>query len=126
MKNTLRINFTNNTIIMDRTFAKNCENTNSEEYAHLQAVRKDYPSFAVVLREIKKNSNKATYKGLNYEFMEFYILNHGSEEEIEKNLRDYRELRLIAKCHQNGHGYASIKSWFLKVFPEIEEFSIAA
>ena len=59
-------------------------------------------------------------------FMEEYILNHGSEAEIAKNLNDYRELRWIAKCHQNGHGYANIKSWFLETYPEITEFSIAA
>ena len=126
MKNTLRVDFNNKTIIMDRTFAKNCENTESREYAHLQTVRKDYPDFCVTLRKIKRNPNKETYKGLSYAFMQEYILHHGSEAEIAKNLNDYRELRWIAKCHQNGHGYANIKSWFLETYPEITEFSIAA
>ena len=36
MKNVLKLNHTNCTIVMDRTFAKRSENTRSEEYAHLQ------------------------------------------------------------------------------------------
>lgn len=44
MKNTLKIDFENSRIVMDRTFAKNVQNTNSEEYRHLQQVRKDYPT----------------------------------------------------------------------------------
>ena len=35
MKNTLKIDFENSRIVMDRTFAKNVQNTNSEEYRPL-------------------------------------------------------------------------------------------
>ena len=41
MKNTLKINHATKVITMDRTFAKNAENTMSDEYAHLQNVRRD-------------------------------------------------------------------------------------
>ena len=74
MKNTLRVNHADRTIIMDRTFAKYAENTMSNEYAHLQQVRRDYPNYTVMLRQIKRNSNKKTYNGLTYEFMEDYAL----------------------------------------------------
>jgi len=47
MKNTLRLDHHNRTIIMDRTFAKYAANTMSTEYAHLQAVRQDYPNYTV-------------------------------------------------------------------------------
>ena len=58
MKNTLKINHEKGTITMDRTFAKKAENTMSAEYAHLQNVRRDYPTYTVIRREIKKNPNK--------------------------------------------------------------------
>ena len=58
MTNTLKINYTNHTIVMDRTFAKLAQDTRSEEYARLQAVRRDYPTFTVVQRTIRKNENK--------------------------------------------------------------------
>lgn len=62
MKNTLKINHAERTITMDRTFAKNAENTMSAEYSHLQSVRRDYPTYTVVRRQIKKNPNKECYK----------------------------------------------------------------
>ena len=43
MKNTLRLNHAERTIVMDKTFAKFAVNTMSAEYAHLQQVRQDYP-----------------------------------------------------------------------------------
>lgn len=61
MKNTLRIDHDARTIVMDRTFAKYAENTMSDEYAHLQRVRKDYPNYDVVQRTIRRNANKKTY-----------------------------------------------------------------
>lgn len=61
MKNTLRIDHTDKVIIMDRTFAKNAENTRSEEYRHLQAVRQDYPEYGVVRKQIKKAEHKESH-----------------------------------------------------------------
>ena len=63
MKNTLRVDHKNGTIIMDRTFAKLSQNTMSNEYAHLQNVRRDYPTYTVVRHTIKKNTSKETYNG---------------------------------------------------------------
>ena len=39
MKNTLRLNHAERTIVMDKTFAKFAANTMSPEYAHLQQER---------------------------------------------------------------------------------------
>ena len=122
MKNTLRIDFTNKRIVMDRTFAKNCKDTMSEEYAHLQTVRKDYPNYEVMTRTIKRNPYKETYKGLTYAYMEDYILNHGTEAEVAEALKEYREKRLISKCHGRGFRYPTIKKWFLEKYPEIDDF----
>lgn len=69
MKNVLKLNHENCTIVMDRTFAKRSENTRSEEYTHLQQVRQDYPTYTVVRRQIKTNPKKENYKGLTYEYI---------------------------------------------------------
>ncbi len=126
MKNTLKINFEEKKIVMDRTFAKNCENTSSDEYAQLQAVRRDYPDFTVVRKEIKRNSSKETYKGLTYEYMEDYILRHESEENALAVITEFNELRTISRCHKQGLRYPTIKKWFLEKYPEIEDFAIAS
>lgn len=126
MKNTLKIDFANKTIVMDKTFAKRVEDTRSEEYLHLQTVRKDYPNYAVIARTIKRNPNKETYKGLTYEYMENYILSHGNDAEVQEALAEYRSLREIARCHGKGKGYPVIKQWFLNRYNEVEEFGQAA
>lgn len=123
MKNTLKINHENKTIVMDRTFAKFAENTSSDEYAHLQQVRRDYPDYTVSLRTIKRNSEKETYKGLTYEYMEEYILNHESEENALAIIKEFHELRTISKCHKQGLRYPTIKRWFLEKYPEIVDFT---
>ena len=81
MKNALMINFEKNQIVMTRLFAKKCTDTSSEEYAHLQSVRRDYPTFTVVTRQIKKNDGKKVYKGLTYAYMRDYIILHTTPEE---------------------------------------------
>ena len=119
MKNTLIVNHTNRTIVMDRTFAKFAANTRTEEYAHLQQVRLDYPKYKVVQRHIKTNDDKNTYKGLTYKYMEDYMLTHGDTETRLANLNEYNELRVISECHSKAYRYPYIKSWFLNKFPEI-------
>ena len=70
MKNTLRLNHDTRTIVMDKTFAKFAENTMSEEYAHLQRVRMDYPTYTVERRRITRNAAKECYRGLTYTYMD--------------------------------------------------------
>ena len=57
MTNTLKLNHENRTIVMDRTFAKYAEDTRSKEYAHLQQVRWDYPTYQVIQRHIKRKED---------------------------------------------------------------------
>ena len=124
MKNTLKLDHKAGVIIMDRTFAKKSENTRSEEYAHLQSVRRDYPSYEVVRREIRKNPNKECYKGLTYEYMESYIATHEEGESKIAVLKEFSEMRLISECHSRAHRYPVIKQWFLNKYSEIANFGM--
>ena len=120
MKNTLRLNHTERTIVMDKTFAKFAANTMSSEYAHLQQVRQDYPTYSIVQRHIRKNTKQEHYHGLTYRYMEDYITTHGSAEDR----RIYDEMKLISECHSKSFRYPVIKSWFLERFPEIKTFGV--
>lgn len=124
MKNRLWIDFNKNKIFMDRTFAARCKDTRSDEYAHLQRVRQDYPEFAVQRHEIKKNSSKETYAGLTYGYMEHYIFTHEEADTRAAVLAEYNELRLISECHKRSRRYPVIKKWFLGKYPQIAEFGI--
>ena len=95
MKNALFIDFANDKIVMTTTFAKKCQNTASAEYAQLQSVRRDYPTFAVTTRKIKSNPNKETYAGLTYEYMRNYIITHASDETREKEVAEFDESRTL-------------------------------
>lgn len=125
MKNYCRIDHENRQIIMDRTFAKNSENTRSEEYAHLQEVRRDYPTYQVIRRTIKKSANKKTYKGLTYDYMRNYILTCGApNRERYAILAEFDKLLLISQCQSKSLRYPVIKHWFFEKFPEIENFGV--
>jgi len=124
MKNTLKLDHSKRTIVMDRTFAKYAANTMSQEYAHLQTVRQDYPEYQVVQRKIKRSKTKECYRGLNYEYMEDYIKTHGSKEECAKNLAEFKEQKLISLCHSTSRRYPTIKKWFLAKYPEVMEFGM--
>ena len=122
MKNTLKIDFTKEQIIMDRTFAQKVTDTSSAEYRHLQEVRRDYPDYKVVLRKIKKNPNKETYKGLTYEYMRNYILTQEDDEKVLEVLAEFSEMKQISRCHSQAKRYPVIKNWFLEKYPEIKNF----
>lgn len=118
MKNTLFVDFANSKIVMDRTYAINVRNTNSHEYAHLQEVRRDYPTFTVTTRQIKKNPNKDSYKGLTYEYMHDYIITYGTDDDLE----EFEHKILVSKCHSQAFRYPVIKKWFLDKFPDVKDF----
>ena len=119
MKNTLKINHENRTLVMDRTFAKAASFVGSNEYNLLQDARRDYPSYQVTLRSIKKKEDKESYRGLTYQYMENYIATHANAASI---MEEYKELRLQAKCHSIR--YANIKKWFLAMYPEVAQFGV--
>ena len=120
MKNTLRLDHANGLIIMDRTFAKNAENTRSDEYRHLQSVRQDYPTYTVIRKQIKKPAHKESYKGLTYDYMRTYITNHEPEATRQTMSDELEHMIEISKCHSIR--YATIKKWFLAKYPDIAGF----
>ena len=121
MKNTLRFDHDARCIVMDRTFYKNSSNIRFEEYNMLQRARQDYPTYTPVIKRIKRNPNKETYKGLTYAYMERYIESHDNADEI---MAEYKEKRLISECHGKARRYPAIKKWFLKQYPEVEKFGM--
>jgi len=125
MKNTLKINHENKAIVMDRTFAKFAEDTRSEEYAHLQQVRKDYPTYKVSLRKIKSSPNKERYAGLTYDYMRKYIMRYVKDmtERVE-TLHELEDMIFISECHSKSKRYPTIKKWFLETFPKVKEFGL--
>lgn len=124
MKPIIRVNHKEEKIELNKEYFRRIQNPRSEEYETLQMVRKDYPRYEVCLYKIKRNANKKTYKGLNYEYMETYILTHEPKETKKDVLDEFYNMRQIAECHKASYGYAVIKKWFLAKYPEIAEFGV--
>jgi len=119
MKNCLKLDHEHDLIIMDRTFEQKSLNTMSAEYAHLQSVRRDYPTYTVIRRQIKKNPRKECYKGLTYAYMRTYIQKNDPAAEAELD-----EQLFISECHSSGRRYPTIKKWFLDKYPAVMEFGM--
>jgi hypothetical protein len=107
--------------MISKTFAKASMIIDSEEYKTLLSVKSAYAEYSIIQREIRKNPQKESYRGLTYAYMEHYILTHDKSGEM---MKVYEELRLRALCHSIR--YAHIKKWFLEVYPEIDDFSTKA
>ena len=119
MKNILKVDSVNKLLVMDRTFAKASEIVGSEEYIMLQNARRDYPTYTVKRKQIKRNANKECYRGLTYKYIESYIESHA---DAAARRLEYDELRLLAECHSIR--YPTIKAWFLAAYPEVAQFGM--
>lgn len=97
----------------------------TDEYKMLQEVRRDYPGYKVVVAVAKTSkSNKPSFKGLTYEYMETYISKH--DDENNTIMEEYMILRGISDeadevCAESC-SYFEIKTWFLNRYPAIAEF----
>lgn len=120
----IRIDLKNDRIVITKKFAKLASRYGSKEYKQLRNARNDYPDFEVVMREIKKNPDKESYKGLTYAYMKDYIRTHEPRETRRKKSDELEELILISQCHSKAFRYPAIKKWFLEQYPEIEEFGM--
>ena len=121
-KSKLKVIYAEGVIELNTTFAKMMQNPLSDEYAMLQKVRTDNPTFTVRRRQIKTNPKKDTYKGLTYEWMRNHIATHEPEEVVEEKLKNFDEMVYIFKCHRGSLRYPTIKKWFLKEYPDVAKF----
>ena len=118
MKGTVRIDHLNKNIYVSSAFAKASMRITTEEYKTLLTIKASHPDYTIIKREIKKNPQKESYRGLTYEYMENYIQTHDKGGTV---MEQYRELILRTKCHSIR--YAHVKKWFLELYPEIDDFT---
>lgn len=88
----LKVNHQTRTIEMNKTFADKASRFGSDEYDALMLAREQNPGYTMkfITRKTTK-SDKPSYKGLTYEYMEKYILAHDDEEQTIMN--EYMALR---------------------------------
>ena len=73
------INYAAHTITLTKKEMTAASRFGSDEYKELQTARRDYPGFTVTTAIRKVNTQRETYKGLTYAYMEKYIAAHDDE-----------------------------------------------
>ena len=120
------IDYIENSIIVTKSFLKEAGIIGSTEYTELTQLRKDFPDFTVVQREINRKQNKKAYGKLNYKKMAEFIETQ-EEENAPAVLAEFEKVQQLSKVH-NGP-YAFVKTWFLNrykdVFQQEEEPGLA-
>ena len=110
-------------ILISSAFAKKCFIPGTTEYKKLAAVRVDYPDFGIVKRAFKTNAKQDHFKGLNYDYMRYYIRKvEGENAPALKILEDKID---ISKAHSTGKRYPIVKAWFLERYPEVATFGLS-
>ena len=120
MKN-CNINYINNTIELTKKFAKAAGVLNSPEYNELLAIRRDYPTLPIVIREIKRKAGKKTYKNLTIAKMREYIVDwEGKDSEA---VKQFDKVDALSKVQAGPYAY--VKKWFLDHYTDkLEEFTV--
>ena len=120
------IDYIENSIIVTKSFLKEAGIIGSTEYTELTQLRKDFPDFTVVQREINRKQGKKAYGKLNYKKMAEFIETQ-EEENAPAVLAEFEKVQQLSKVH-NGP-YAFVKTWFLNrykdVFQQEEEPELA-
>lgn len=120
----ISINAKNRTIELTKTFATASSKFGTPEYDQLQQARSHYPNFKVVTIARKApKTDKPTFKGLTYAYMEKYIMGHDDENQTIMN--EYLALRGKSDADENlvdSFNYQEMKDWFLDKFPAFNEY----
>ena len=123
---TIQINHKNNTIEMTKKFYTESCKYGTDEYKTLQEVRRDYPGYTPVVAKSKKGGNDTldVFRGLNFEYMELYIMKHDDDEK--SIMADFKMMRAeddeSKAIGAKSESYLTILNWFLDKFPEVRKY----
>lgn len=113
-----KIDYASKTITLSKSFyEKACNIKNKTEFNEMKTLRTEFPDFTFIVKQIKKNKDKKTYKNLTYENMEAYI--KAVEENSDIVLEELKKVKAKA-CIQTSP-YTFVKRWFLKQYPDYME-----
>ncbi len=120
----MTINYVAHTISLTKSEMTAARRFGSDAYKALQEVRRDYPGFTVTTITRKVNTQRETYKGLTYAYMEKYIKAHDdAEETIWAEYMMYRGTPIDpADELPVPYTYKQMKVWFLGKYEEIAKF----
>ncbi len=121
MTNAVKVNHINNTITVTKSFMKKAENFGSAEYKQMIEIKSDpvLSAYKIVVRNIKKNPEKESYRNLTYANMEAYISTLNLKTIF---MAEYEVARKRSKIQKSPYKY--MVKWFVETFPNYKEAAI--
>ena len=116
----MKVNMFERTIVLTKKEMTAASRYGSEAYKELQSARRDYPGFEIVTITRTVKTQRETFKGLTYEYMEKYIEAHDDSGSIMVEFK-IRCGTPIDPADQlpTPYTYAENKAWFLDKFKAV-------
>lgn len=112
MKNSYRINFAANTLIMSKAFEEAAHDPFSDEYKILQKIRSDFPGL-VISRKTRRPSKKARpNKNMSYDNMLKYMSVYENADAL---VAQFELVRVQSQKAASPYSY--VLTWFNRQFP---------
>ncbi|MBE7015220.1 MAG: hypothetical protein E7417_00110 [Ruminococcaceae bacterium] len=111
-----RIDFGNNSIVMNYKFAAAAEVYGSPEYELLKSIRADFPSFKVFTKAGRDIKTPRKTKRMTYANMEKYINTFANASELMEMFELVKDKSAIVKSP-----YKYVLDWFKMQFPNYKE-----
>lgn len=117
MKNEMIINKEKRTLTVSKDFMMKAGQFGTPEFEKALEAKQNFPGYTLVVRTIKRNSEKWTYGKLTYDEMEKFIAGHETDEEVRKaKLEEFALMKKWAKTQRAA--YAKMKQWFLDQYKD--------
>ena len=120
----MKINMFERTIVLTKKEMNAASRYGSVAYKELQNARRDNPDYRVVTVTKTVKTQRETYKGLTYAYMEKYIKTHDdAEETIWTEYMMYRGTPINpADELPVAYNYSQMKAWFLDKYEDVAKF----
>lgn len=110
--NGYKIDFTNNTITMNYTFAAAASNLGTEEYDIIKGIKADFPQMAIIVKKGREPKKARPNKGLKYENMKAHISVYENADELMEMFD-----KAVKMSKSSKSPYKFVYDWFTMQFP---------
>ena len=120
----MKVNMFERTIVLTKKEMTAASRYGSDAYKELQNARRDNPGYEVVTISREVKTQRETYKGLTYEYMEKYIKTHDDEKgTIWREYKICRGKPLDEKdLFPVPYTYGEMREWFLDKYETVAKF----
>ncbi len=113
-----KIDFTNNTLIMNYQFAKAVQDYGSPEYIRLQSILADFPTMKTVVKAGRTITTTRPNKRLTYANMITHMKCYKNSEEL---IEAFESVKALSSTLASPYKY--VCDWFIAQFPNYKNVS---